>query len=93
MGHDWPFKDAPDTAVISLTRIMDGSHAVLNVIHDEDGDWKFLDGGDVAEEDAATVSLKRIVEHEPSISSRADLPTGWAAERSAVGQQWKRFAR
>ena len=93
MPHDWPFKEAPNTAVISLARVMDGSNPVLYVVHDEDGDWQFLDGGDVSQEDAATVSLEDIVEHDPSIKSLADLPIGWAAERAAAGQEWKRFQR
>ncbi len=83
----------PDTAAISLKRIMDGSHSILYVVHDENGDWQFLDGDEVFEEDAATVSLKNVVELDPSITSLADLPRDWAAERSAVGQDWKRFQR
>jgi len=93
MARDWQFKQAPNTAVISLTRILDGSTAILYVVHDEDGEWQFLDGGDVSEEDAATVSLKDIVDHDPAIKSLVDLPAGWAAERAAVGDPWERYRR
>ncbi len=89
----WPFDDAENTAVITLTRIMNGSQPILYVVHDEDGDWQFLDGGDVSEEDAATVSLKNIANHDPSVKLLADLPAGWAAERDAVGKEWQRFQR
>ena len=93
MATDWPFEDPENTAVITLTRILDGSHPILYVVHDEDGDWQFLDGGDVSEEDAATVSLKSVTERDSSILSLADLPVGWAAERKTVDQKWERFQR
>jgi hypothetical protein len=93
MADQWPFHDAENTAVITLTRIVDGSQPILYVVHDEDGDWQFLDGGDVSEEDAATVSLRNVCERDPSIKSLADLPLGWAAERVAVDQEWQRFQR
>jgi hypothetical protein len=89
----WPFDDAENTAVITLKRIVNGSQPILYVVHDEDGDWQFLDGGDVSEEDAAIVSLKNIANHDPSVKSLADLPGGWAAERTGVSQQWQRFQR
>ena len=93
MASDWPFQDAENTAVISLTRIISGSQPILYVVHDKDGDWQFLDGGDVSEEDAATVALRNIAKRDPSIKSLADLPIGWAAERTAVDQEWQRFKR
>ena len=93
VGEQWPFDDAENAAVISFTRIMDGSQPILYVVHDEEGDWQFLDGGDVSEEDAATVSLKRVAQHDPSVKSLADLPVGWAAERAGVDQEWQRFQR
>ncbi|WP_040770302.1 hypothetical protein [Novipirellula maiorica] len=93
MSDQWPFGDPENTAAITLTRIMDGSQPILYVVHDEDGDWQFLDGGDVSEEDAATVSLKNISKRDPSIMSLADLPVGWAAERPAVDKEWERFER
>ncbi len=93
MQSNWPFKDAENLAVIALTRITDGSKPILYVVHDEDGDWQFLDGGDVSEEDSAIVSLKRIVELDASIKTLADLPRGWAAERASVDKSWARFQR
>ena len=93
MADEWPFQDAENTAVITLTRIIDGSQPILYVVHDEDGDWQFLDGGDVSEEDAATVSLRNVCARDPSIKSLADLPVGWTAERATVDQEWQRFQR
>lgn len=91
--NDWPFDVAPDTAVISLKRITHDSRPILRVVHDEDGDWQFLDGGDVSDEDAAIVSLKNLVDRDPSLKALADLPAGWTAERSAIDQAWQRSPR
>lgn len=93
MTSEWPFEDAENTAVISLTRIMDGSSSILYVVHDEEGDWQFLDGGDVSEEDAAMVSLRRVADLDASIKTLADLPVGWAAERESADVAWERFQR
>lgn len=92
-ASDWPFKEPESVAVITLARVVDGSQPILIVVHDEDGDWQFLDGGKVTEQDAATVSLKRVVDLEPAIKDLADLPLGWTAERAATDQPWKRFQR
>lgn len=91
MSEQWPFTDADNTAVITLDRIMNSSQPILYVVHSEPGDWQFLDGGDVTEADAAVVSLKNIADHDPSVKSLADLPSGWAAKRTTVGQAWQRF--
>ena len=72
---------------------MDGSKPILYVVHDEEGDWQFLDGGDVSEEDANLVSLESITELDPTVNALADLPTGWAAERAAADKSWERFKR
>jgi len=93
MTIDWPFQEAKSAAVITLKRIIDGSQPILYVVHDEDGDWQFLDGGDVEEADAATVSLENILQRDASLRSLADLPTGWAAERDAADQPWKRYQK
>ncbi len=90
-GTDWPFKDPENCAVITLARILDGSKPILYVVHDED--WQFLDGGDVSEEDAKTVSLKQVVGLDPSLKSLADLPTGWIAERRSPDEPWERSQR
>jgi hypothetical protein len=93
MGNDWPFKAAPNLAVITLTRITDGSNPILYVAHDEDDDWQFLDGGSVTEKDAEVAALKRVVELDPAVKELADLPSGWAAARDAAGRPWRRFQR
>ena len=92
-ASDWPFQEAKNTAVITLKRIIDGTQPIRYVTHDEDGGWQFLDGDNVTEEDAATVSLQYVAEMDPSIHSLADLPVGWVAKRASVDQPWQRMKK
>ncbi len=93
LANEWPFTEPENCAVITLARILDGSKPILYVVHDEDGDWQFLDGGDVSEIDAKTVSLKQVVGLDPSLKSLADLPTGWMAERRSPDEPWEQSQR
>lgn len=94
MNHAWPFSDPRNHAVITLDRIMDGTHSILYVTHDaDDGGWQFLDGGDVTEDDAMVVSLREIVEYDSTILQLGDMPRGWYAVRDAIDKPWKRGQR
>ncbi|MGC8640860.1 MAG: class IV adenylate cyclase [Isosphaeraceae bacterium] len=87
----WAFSDPEETAVITLERILRGKSSILLVTHDrEDGGWQFLDGEHVFEDDGVAVGLGEIVQFDPSLEELADLPVGWYAWRTAVGQAWQR---
>ena len=76
MTEDWPFAEAPNLAIITVRAIIDDGAPILFVSHDEDGDWQFLAGADVSEEDARVVGLRRIWRTDPSIGDLADLTEG-----------------
>ncbi len=91
MPTDWPFSDPENLAVVTLKRIIRGESPILRVTHDEDdGGWQFLDGGEVAVEEASLVSLRQMARLDPSILELADLPLGWVAERAGPGEPWQR---
>jgi hypothetical protein len=91
MADDWPFTDPENLAVFTLKRIVRGETPILRVSHDEDdGGWQFVDGGRVAIEEAALVSLRQMTRIDPSILGLADLPIGWVAERNGPGEPWQR---
>lgn len=91
MQNEWPFEDPKNHAVITIKRVVNDGKPILYASHDkDDGGWQFLDGGDVTQEDAMVVSLEQIVQIDPSLKDLADLPLGWYAERTALGQPWKR---
>ena len=87
----WPFDDPPDREVITLERILDGSSPLRLVTHDaDDGEWQFLDGEHVFEEDAAVVLLGELLQFDPSLVELADLPIGWYAWRASTADPWER---
>ncbi|RUT29681.1 hypothetical protein EJP77_14270 [Paenibacillus zeisoli] len=51
---------------------------ILYVTHDEDdGMWQFLDGEEVKEDYVRLLSLKEMVNIDPSLAQLSDLPLGW----------------
>jgi hypothetical protein len=91
MPADWPFDDPENLAVITLKRIVRGETPILRVTHDEDdGGWQFLDGDEVAVEEASLVSLRQMTRLDPSVLELADLPLSWVASRAGPGEPWQR---
>jgi hypothetical protein len=64
---------------------------ILLVIHEEDGDWQFLDGGDVDNVEAVAVHIEHVFEKHPDLRLLTDLPKGWAAERNSTAGAWRRY--
>jgi hypothetical protein len=60
------------------------------VVHNDGGDWQFLDGGPVSE-DAVVLHIHHVFDKHSDLRSLADLPEGWAAERDSVAGEWRRY--
>ena len=90
--QEWPFRDPPNVATISLRDIMEGRRPILLVGHDaDDGMWQFLDDRDNPDpNDAVVLSLDCVLGLDPTIAELADLPLGWRAWRDGVNQPWQR---
>ena len=87
----WPFADPQNVAAFTSTHIFRDNHPILYVSHDnDDGSWQFHWGGNIATNDAMIVTLEEVFEYDQSIAELADLPCGWSADRSALGQPWIR---
>jgi len=94
LNHIWPFEDPENVAVITIYKIMKCESPVLYVSHDdEDGMWQFLDGSEVREEDACILSLKEMINIDPSLIKLYDLPLGWIAWRETQNSEWIRAQR
>lgn len=67
-------------------------NAILEVAHDEDGDWSFGTGQEARDdEDIADwflIHLHHVVEAFPDLLEFADLPIGWIAVREVAGASW-----
>jgi len=85
-----------DEAVLDATAYLTGSVyrgelPVVLVLHNESGDWQFLDGGHVTTDDAVAIHLRHVFEEQPDLLPLLDLPPGWAAERSSETAEWGRY--
>ena len=90
MGNDiFPFSDTPDTAVFICSHILDCGEEILFVSHDmDDGAWQFLCGKEHNESDARIVSLKYVLDLDPTVGNLKDLPLGYYAERESKNDKW-----
>jgi hypothetical protein len=65
---------------------------ILLVVHDEN-DWVFMCGcTDHAQDDCHVVGVGHLIDRDATLNECSDLPVGFEAERSAVGQPWLRSA-
>jgi hypothetical protein len=88
--RDWPFHQGKNVAVFTTNRVLDGSHPILFVSHDSEGDWQFLCGTTNRPSNGRIVCLGSIIKRDDSLADLADLPEGWQAVRDSVGGRWRR---
>jgi Domain of unknown function (DUF4262) len=88
---NWKFPDQPHSQAYLSKTVHEGSEPVTFVSHDvEDGAWQFL-GDSMADGGGPMLScLHHPIDRDPSLTELADLPVGWYAERSKVGEVWTR---
>jgi hypothetical protein len=88
---NWKFNDPPHTIVFLSQAVHSGAEPVTYVSHDaEDGAWQFL-GDSMAGGDGPVIScFHHPIDSDTGLSELADLPRGWYAERSKVGEPWVR---
>jgi hypothetical protein len=88
---NWKFPDPPHTRVFISETVHNGTELVVFVSRDaEDGSWQFL-GDSMSDGGGPVIScFHHPVDNDPSLIELADLPLGWYAERSKVGEPWIR---
>ena len=88
---DWKFSDDPHTRVFLSETVHKGTESVTYVSHDaEDGAWQFL-GDSMADGGGPVIScFHHPIDKDRSLEELADLPKGWCAERTKVGDPWVR---
>lgn len=88
---NWKFPDPPHTRVFLSETVHNGTEPVTYVSHDaEDGAWQFL-GDSMAEGGGPVIScFHHPIDRDPSLTELADLPVGWYAKRTKVGDPWVR---
>ncbi|MGB5410244.1 MAG: hypothetical protein WBN09_01855 [Woeseiaceae bacterium] len=60
------------------------------MFHDgDDHSWQFLSGGPVTEDDAMVVSMRQVVDLDPTLLEVGHIPPGYQATRQSVGVEWQ----
>ena len=85
----WPFPVSPDALVLTTKAVAFGGGVVVGVVHDEDGEWQFLDDPSVDMADLTIVHLVHVAGTRPELAALGDLPPGWEAWRDGSGG-WSR---
>ena len=86
---NFPFKDKPDTAVITCVHILEENKPILYASHDADnGCWQFLCGKEHNIEESRIVSLKEIYKIDNSIKKISNLDCGKIAYRKNKKSKW-----
>lgn len=87
---NFPFDDAPNTAVITCCHILEQGAPILHISHDaDDGMWQFLCGACHDEDEGRIVSLHRIYKHDPTVAQTAQMPCGCSADRPHKDADWE----
>jgi uncharacterized protein DUF4262 len=87
----WPFPVSPDALVLTTKAIAFGGAPVVGVVHDEEGEWQFLDDPAVDMKDLTIVHLAHVVARRPELGALGDLQTGFEAWLDGQGR-WQRDA-
>lgn len=87
----WPFPVSPDALVLTTKSIAFGGAPVVGVVHDEEGEWQFLDNPAVDMKDLTIVHLAHVMACRPELGVLGDLSMGFEAWLDGQGC-WRRDA-
>ena len=79
-----------ELGVFVCEEVFRGTKPILLVAHEPDGSWSFVCGG-VHPDDPSSYHLvgwAHLLARDSSLEKLADLPAGYAAERSGEDAQW-----
>ncbi len=86
---DFKFREVKNLAVFTTRQWLEQNKPILQVVHDEEGDWQFLTG-DQMPEDVKLVALEQMVLRDSSLNDIFNLDYGEQAERDSLIGKWKR---
>lgn len=83
------FREARNLGVFTTRQWLEENKPILQVVHDEEGDWLFLTG-EQEQEDMRVVAIEQLVLRDPTLNDVFNLDYGAAAERDGMGEEWTR---
>jgi hypothetical protein len=84
---DFKFRESENLAVFTTRQWIEMNKPILNVVHENDGDWQFLTG-DQMPEDIKIVALKEMVIRDQTLNEVFNLEYGERASREFIGGEW-----
>ena len=85
---DWPFASPVNSVSICTAKVARDGFPILQVSHDWEGDWQFLDATTDEPEEPMVVCMGCVFDRDQTLAQIAELPVGWSAWRNAVGAAW-----
>lgn len=89
---DFKFRESKNLAVFTTRQFIEMNKPILDVIHENDGDWQFLTG-DQFIEDIKIVGLNEMVSRDQTLNEVFNLEFGERASREFIGSEWTRVDR
>ena len=81
--------DPDQVAVFVCSHVFEQGHPVLYVVHDDEGDWQFLCGGD-HDDGPRVIALSHMLQRDPSLREvRLRLARCQQAERASPAAAWQ----
>ncbi|MBN6076116.1 hypothetical protein HYE59_00810 [Aggregatibacter actinomycetemcomitans] len=81
--------------VLTTSYVISNNMPILYVSHENDDSgiaWQFhTDNGDSSEDKLRLVSLRQILEMDPTIQQLVSLPLGYSAIRKSINDKWEYF--
>ncbi|MBS1665358.1 MAG: hypothetical protein JST68_30220 [Bacteroidetes bacterium] len=74
--------------VFTIRKVVYEKSPVVYVVHGIDDEWQFLSNAPASLSDLMIVSLRQILEIDPSLSEILSIPQGMEAVRSKIGDSW-----
>lgn len=82
------FKESLDTVVLTSKYVISGTSPIVYIAHHEDGTWEFWGKEIIDESEIAVVSLRNIIDIDPTVIEVADLPAEFNAVRKTENDKW-----
>jgi hypothetical protein len=86
---DFKFREPKNLATFTTRQWLELGEPILRVVHDSDGDWQFLTGGQMPE-DIRLVALEQLIFKDITLNEVFNLNYGEEAERDFAGGAWSR---
>jgi Domain of unknown function (DUF4262) len=86
---NFKFREARNLGIFTTRQWLELNKPILQVVHDEDGDWQFLTG-DQLPDDVKLVALEQMTLKDSTLNEIFDLDFGETADRKFIGAAWTR---